>query len=249
VDDRRVGLVIRALRRRRRLRQVDLAASAGVSQSTVSRAELGHLDTVSLRQLRRLLAALDARLELEVRWRGGEIDRLADEGHARLAMEVAAEFRRRGWQVATEVTFTRFGERGSIDLLATRADVLAAAMVELKTEITSAEETQRRFDVKQRVLVSVVEEMFGWRPRMAAAILVVTDTSRNRRRIRILGSLLGIDEALGSRAVRRWVRAPSGSPSGVWFVRLTRPWGDKCRQSGSHRVRRPRSGCSTADTG
>jgi predicted transcriptional regulator len=39
VDDRRVGLVIRALRRRRGWRQVDLAAAASVSQSLIARAE------------------------------------------------------------------------------------------------------------------------------------------------------------------------------------------------------------------
>ncbi|CAN5748354.1 hypothetical protein BH23CHL8_BH23CHL8_06870 [soil metagenome] len=67
MDDRRVGLIARALRRRRAWRQQDLARVADVSQSTVSRFERGHLDRLAIGTLRRILGALEARTELEVR--------------------------------------------------------------------------------------------------------------------------------------------------------------------------------------
>ena len=84
MDDRRVGLVIRALRRRRGMRQTDLALAARVSQSVISRVERGHLATLSTNTVRSILSALDARGEWDIRWRGGELDRLIDEAHAAL---------------------------------------------------------------------------------------------------------------------------------------------------------------------
>src|SRR5688572_28083068 len=136
MDDRRVGLVIRALRRRRGWRQLDLARASGVSQSVVSRAERGHVGSSSLDMMRRLLLALDARVELAVRWRGGELDRLVDEAHARLGSLVLGALQEMGWRVLPEVTFMRFGERGAIDLLAWDEERRAGLIVELKTELT-----------------------------------------------------------------------------------------------------------------
>jgi transcriptional regulator with XRE-family HTH domain len=240
VDDRRTGLVLRALRRRRSWRQADLSQEAGLSQSAVSRAELGHLDSLSLRQLRSMFAAVDARVVVEIRWRGGDIDRLIDAGHAQIAVAVATELSRLGWDSLSEVTFMRVGEHGSYDMLAVRPAQRVAAMFEFKTDITSAEETQRQFDAKRRVVASVVEERFGWRPLQIGAFLVVSDTSRNRRRVAALGSILRAALPLSTREVRRWLRSPAGPAGGVWFVRFTHGRGSKCGPRGSHRVRRPR---------
>ncbi|HEX9634109.1 MAG TPA: helix-turn-helix transcriptional regulator, partial [Candidatus Limnocylindria bacterium] len=71
MDDQRVGAALRAVRQRRGWRQHDLAIAARISQSTVSRLERGHLDQLPTSTIRRAMAALDLRLELFVRWRGG----------------------------------------------------------------------------------------------------------------------------------------------------------------------------------
>ena len=113
MDDRKVGLIIRALRRRRGWRQRDLAGRAGVSQAVVSEIERGHIDAKQIHTVRRLLNALDADVRLEVRWRGGEADRLVDEDHARLGGTVAERLERLGWTVRTELTYSEYGERGS----------------------------------------------------------------------------------------------------------------------------------------
>ena len=68
----RVGAALRAIRKRRGWRQVDVAAKAGVSSSFVSLCERGHLDLASIRMLRRMASALDVRLDLQPRWRGSE---------------------------------------------------------------------------------------------------------------------------------------------------------------------------------
>lgn len=241
MDDRRVGLVIRALRRRRGWRQVDLAAEAEISQSEISRIERGHLDMLSVRAIRKILAALDARGEIDVRWRGGELDWLVDERHARLGSLSGAEVQRCGpWTVMPEVTFRRLGERGSIDLLAANEAERAAMIQELKTELTSYEEMQRRLDVKIRVGASVVQERLGWRPRHLAVVLVLADTSSNRDRARRVAPLLRAALPAGNVEIRRWLRSPSGDLRGVWFLRDIHGWGSKCGRGGSHRVRVPK---------
>ena len=54
MDDRTVGLVLRALRRRRGWRQIDLAVRAGCSQAVVSQVERGQLARSTLATLRRV---------------------------------------------------------------------------------------------------------------------------------------------------------------------------------------------------
>ena len=233
-----MGLVLRALRRRRGWRQSDVARAARVSQSAVSRVERGHI--AELTAVRRVAATLDARLDLDIRWRGGEIDRLTDDVHARLGTFVAAEMARLGWRVVPEATFMRLGERGSIDLLGADNERRAAGVIELKSELTSYEETQRRLDAKTRVAASVVEERFGWRPRHLGVILVFAETRTNRDRVSRVAPLLRASLPAGSAAARRWLQAPEGNLGAVWFVRDIQPRSSNRSSGGSHRVRRPR---------
>ena len=64
MDDLRVGAAFRAVRVRRRWRQSDVAARAGVSRAFVSLLERGHLDRVSLATLRQVARTLDIRVDL-----------------------------------------------------------------------------------------------------------------------------------------------------------------------------------------
>lgn len=240
MDDRRVGLVIRSLRRRRGWRQLDLARAAVVSQSVISRAERGHIASLSVGAVRRILAALDARAEFDVRWRGGELDRLLDEAHARLGTAVAVELERLRWRVLSEVTFTRLGDRGSIDLMGVDEERQAVVIVELKSELTSYEETHRRLDIKARVAASVVLERLGLRPRLLAIVLVLADTRTNRDRAARVAPLLRASLPAGSAEIRRWLRSPTGNLAGVWFVRDIRPRTVNRKSGGPHRIRRLR---------
>ena len=144
MDDWRVGLIIRALRRRRGWRQSDLASRSGVSQPAISLVERGHVDTMSLRAARRILLALEIRGVLDLRWRGGTLDRTLDEGHAALAGIVVRSLATYGWESAVEVTYAIYGERGSIDLLAFHRATSCLLVIDVKTELTSIEETLRR---------------------------------------------------------------------------------------------------------
>ena len=110
-DDERLGQLLRAIRRRSGHTQADLALVAGVPRRHVIAVEAGRAGEVELHRLRRLFAAVDARLKATVWWRGAAADRLLDERHAALTELGVAVFARRGWQTAVEVTFSKVGER------------------------------------------------------------------------------------------------------------------------------------------
>jgi transcriptional regulator with XRE-family HTH domain len=175
VDDRRFGQLVRALRRRLGWRQVDLAERAGVSQQTVSEIERGHLRDKAVGTVRATVGALDARAEFQLLWRGGAADRLLDRIHAALVERVVAVMRELGWEVLAEVSFSHYGERGSIDVLAWKAALRAVVIGEIKSDITSVEETNRRLDVKERVVPIVVRERLGWTPLVVGTLLVLPD--------------------------------------------------------------------------
>ncbi|MEP7379312.1 MAG: helix-turn-helix transcriptional regulator [Chloroflexota bacterium] len=216
MDDQRIGRVIRALRRRRGWRQIDLARAAGCSQRTVSRAEAGHLP--ALRVLRQILAALDASLVVDIRWRAGALDRLLDEDHSAVVGALAELLGRLGWEVRVEVTYSVFGERGSYDIMAWDPTTLTLLVIEVKTDLASAEATLRKLDEKTRLAPKIARETFGWNARSTVRLLVMPDLSTLRRRIDRRASVF--DRALPDRghAVRRWLRAPSGPIAGLWFL-------------------------------
>jgi transcriptional regulator with XRE-family HTH domain len=223
MDDVRVGRLLRQLRKRKRWRQVDLATAAGVSQSAVSLIERGHLSALSIRTLRGAFASVDARFEGTISWRGGLVDRLLDERHAQLVGAFATNLARDGWDVHVEVSFSQFGERGSIDILALRLSEGFALVVEVKTELTAIDETIRRLDVKDRLAPAIVFERFEWRPKTVGRLLVVLEGATSRRRVATHEGSLGRAFPDRRSTVREWLRKPSGRISGLQFFASTNP--------------------------
>ena len=219
MDDVRVGRLLRALRRRRGLRQLDVAVRAGLAQSTISLIERGHLDRLAIGTLRTVFAVVDARFDGSVIWRGGAIDRLLDERHSLLVGAVARLLQAQGWHVELEVSFAIYGERGSIDLLAFHPTTRTLLVIEVKTELTSVEETLRRHDAKVRLAARIARERFGWRETGTSRLLVVLDGSTARRRVARHDASMRVAYPARSREIRRWLRRPSGSLSGVLFFR------------------------------
>lgn len=234
VDDLAIGRTLRALRRRRRQRQVDLAALAGVSQQLISRIECGRLRGIPLTTIRKVFAAFDADVAVTIRWHGGELDRFLDARHAEIVGLTASLLRRWGWQVLTEVTYAESGERGSIDLLAWHAETRTLLVIEVKSEIASAEELLRRHDAKVRLAPGIGLQRFGERPAAVGRLLAISDGTTNRRRIGHLQPVLGSAYPSRGAAARRWLRAPAGAFGGVLFVRIGAPTARRVS-----RVRRP----------
>jgi transcriptional regulator with XRE-family HTH domain len=248
MNDVAIGRSLRALRRRRVWRQVDLAERAGVSQGLVSAVERGHIGSTTLETLRRLVAVLDARLELVASWRGADLDRLLDEDHARLVGIASRRLEVMEWQVRLEVTYNDFGDRGSIDIVGLRPDVRAAVVVEVKSALPSAEATGRKLDEKARIVPSIIEKRYGWRPSAIGRLLVVPGTMQLRR-------LLDGSEALrrmfpaGPREVRPWLRQPVGALAGVWFLSDISPRNRRDGRTVRTRVRMPRPRSSEPQLG
>jgi transcriptional regulator with XRE-family HTH domain len=213
-----LGRTLRALRLRSHLTQRSAAHRAGVSQSTWSRVERGHLRTLPLDTVRRAFAAIDARIELTPSWRGGAIDRLRDERHAALVAATVATLESWAWQTSVETTYSEYGERGSIDVLATKRELGLALVVEVKSEITSLEATLRQLDVKVRLGTRIVATRSGWVPVGVARILVVEDTMTNRRRVQGLATVLDRAFPVRSFDARRWLRRPAGPCSALVFL-------------------------------
>ncbi len=241
MHDVRIGRLLRALRLRRGLRQLDVALRAGIAQSTVSLAERGHIDALAIRTVRAMFAVVDARFDPVVSWRGGAIDRLLDERHSLLVGDVAKVLRSAGWLVEVEVSFAIYGDRGSIDVLAFHPATRTLLVVEVKTELTSIEETIRRHDVKVRHAAAIAVERFGWSARQVGRLVVLLDGSTARRRVeRHRGSLSVAYPDRGSVA-RRWLRSPSGTLRGLVFMSPSNRGG--MRRS----VREPRAPVSNRD--
>src|SRR3954451_3293120 len=151
MDDQRVGTALRAVRIRRGLRQVDVAKRARVSAGIISSIERGHLEDVSTKALRRVAAALDVRVEITLRLRHGELERLMNSGHAAMHEALARHFSGLpGWVHAPEVSFAIYGERGIIDILAFHPPSGSLLVIELKTEFVSLEDLLSTMDIRLR---------------------------------------------------------------------------------------------------
>jgi hypothetical protein len=211
-----------------------------VSQSLVSHLERGHVERMAFATIRSIAAALDARVGLDVRWRGGELERLIDADHAALTSVIARRLASLGWDVRVEVTYADLRASGSIDVLAWHAATRSLLVIEVKTEITSGELVARRLDEKARIASGVATTRFGWRAATVSRLLIVEASKTARRRVESGGGLF--DAALPARgtAVRAWLRRPAGTLAGLLFVSLMNQGGGIAKLGARHRVRKPR---------
>ncbi len=191
--------------------------------------ERGHLEGAPLRVLRAVLRALDASADVDIRWRGGAIDRLIDEWHASLVARAVTSLNETGWQTLVEVTYSVYGERGSIDVLGWKADERAAVVVEVKSDLTSVEQTQRKHDEKVRLAPKIVRERAGCNVRTIGRLLVFPEPSTSRRRLDRAAPLLAGTYPLRQREVREWLARPVGSMGGILLLPDTTPSGARTR--------------------
>jgi transcriptional regulator with XRE-family HTH domain len=217
-DDIRTGRLLKLLRRRAAITQENLAHRSGVPRLTIIRVERGEAGAIDLDRLRRLFEGVGARGRLHVWWNGAAADRLLDERHAGLVDHTVGLLQRRGWTTAIEVSFSEFGERGSIDVLGVKPRSQAAVVVEVKSDIGASEEMHRLLDAKERLARGVVRARFGWTPMALGRVLVMPDEDRLRRLVAKHERTMRAIYPASGREVRQWLRAPAGRLSGLWFV-------------------------------
>jgi len=217
MDSVRVGLALRALRRQRGWTQTDLARRARISQASVSRAERGNASDLTVRTLTAIAEALGARVALRVLWQGEALDRLLDAAHAGLVDEVVRLLRARGWEVIPEATFSEFGERGSIDVLAWHPASGALLVIEVKSAVPDMGALLAGVDRKARLAPRLAESR-GWRVTCASRILVLPDHRTARRRASEHAATLGAVFPARTVELRRWLRDPHGAVAGILFL-------------------------------
>ena len=235
-DPLRLGRSIRAIRIRLGLRQSDVAAAARVSRSFVSSVERGQARGASIGKLAAVCVALGADLDVWIRWRGEGLDRLLDEGHATLVDQVVAKLRGGGWDVALEVTFNEFGERGSIDVLAWHPDSRSLLVVEVKSVVPDAQGTLAPLDRKTRLAPKIARDR-GSDPVSVSRLLVIREGPTNRRRVARFGELFKAALPHRNAEVRRWIARPDGPLAGLLFLSYDKRDGTRRTTAGRTRVR------------
>jgi transcriptional regulator with XRE-family HTH domain len=240
MDAIRVGHQYRALRIRRRWRQADVGARVGVSASTISRIERGRLDEVSVATLRKAAEALEASLDIRLRWHGEGLDRLLDEAHAGLVDGIVQRLQAYGWVTEVEASFSIRGERGSIDILGYHEGTGIVLVTEVKSVVPDSQATLYGLDRKTRLAPEIARER-GWTCRAVARLLVIGDSSTSRRRIDALAATYRTSFPLRGWAVDRWLRGPVGPMAGLLFFPFSRRVGVRRTTTGVQRVRIGRS--------
>ena len=224
------------------MRQVDLAVAAGVSASTISRIERGHLASFSVSTLRAIGAILELRLTVELRGRGGELDRMLSAGHSRLHESVVRALSRDfgAWSFHPELSFSIWGERGVIDLVMWHAAERALLLVELKTELVDVNELLGTVDRRRRLARAIADER-GWQPASVSTWIVLAASRTNERRIAAHRTMLDLSSPASGREMRAWLRRPSGSIHGLslWHT-------DLAPGRGSHPIQRVRPMAATS---
>lgn len=237
MDPGRLGRSVRALRIRRWWRQEDLAAAAGVTRRVVSLVERGRVDVVPVGALARVTVALEADLDVRLRWRGEGLDRLLDQAHAGLVDRVVQLLQGEGWETAVEVSFSVWGERGSVDVLGFHSRTRIVLVVEVKSVIPDSQAMLHALDRKVRLAPEIARSR-GWTCSGAARLLVVGESSTSRRRVVALGATYGVAFPISGWAVRHWLRDPVGDTSGLLFLPYARGGTTSARSTGVQRVRK-----------
>lgn len=221
MDAVRYGSDVRLLRRRRGWTQRRLAAEAKVSRWAVAAVEAGRASDLHLDRLTAIVTALGGYLSVRILYQGDTLDRLRDRRHAALVDTMVQRLTAEGWEVATEVSFNVFGERGAIDILAFHRATGTLLVVEVKTVVPDVGGLQATLDRKVRLAPQIALER-GWRVRHVARILVLPEASTARRRIDEHAATFTNAFPARNTEVNRWLRAPTGRISGLIFLSAAR---------------------------
>jgi transcriptional regulator with XRE-family HTH domain len=250
MDDRRLGMAVRARRHKRGWRLIDLAAAAGVGAGVCGLLERGEVERLSVRTARAVVAAVGLPLNWDIGWQRQEIDRLLDADHSTLAVHLTRRLEPHGWIVRSEVSFNDYGDRGRIDLLAYHPTARILLVIEIKTAIVDGQELLGTLDVKTRVAPKLMRSL-GWQPLHVIPAIILTDGTTVRRHVTELEPLLRRFDLRG-RAAWTWLAQPMSGPGGILaFLKLPFGNGVDRRRAGRRRIRtqagRSRSAATAPD--
>lgn len=162
-------------------------------------------------------------------------------GHASLHEDVAGFLDGLvGWKHLPEVSFSIYGERGVIDILAFHPESGCLLIIELKTEIVDLEDLLATMHRRVRLAKTIARE-HGWAPRFVGCWVIVAESDTNRRRLRAHRATLRSAFPADGHFMRAWLRKPNGGISALSF------WADASGRSATQplatrkRVRKPQT--------
>jgi len=190
-----------------------------MSRTLVSLIERGHIEHVAVGTLQRIGYALDMRVDLLARWRGGDLDRLLNARHSAFHEQLARHLRAiNGWEFGPEVSFAVYGERGWIDIMAWHPVRRALLVVELKTDVVDVQETVGTLDRKRRLARRIAAER-GWHALSVSVWLVIAESRANRARVTAHATMLRAAFPADGRTVKGWLRDPGRPIAAMSFWR------------------------------
>jgi transcriptional regulator with XRE-family HTH domain len=242
MDPVRVGSDVRLLRLRKGWSQRRLAADAHVSRWAIATLESGRAGRVSLETASVIVAALGGYLSVRVLYRGEGLDRLRDQRHAELVEILVGLLSGLGWDVATEVSFNNYGERGSIDILAYHRPTRIILVIEVKTVVPDLGALLATLDRKERLAGEIARQR-GWDATLVAKLLVLPEDRTARRRVAQHDATFTNAFSARNVEVNAWLKSPSGPLSGLMFLSTARRASQRQRisHSGPGPSRRPRT--------
>jgi transcriptional regulator with XRE-family HTH domain len=194
-----------------------LARRSGVSRSVIGRIERGLADRVAVHTLQRITAAIGARTDVRLLWRGEGLDRLLDARHAALVDQVLTVLPAFDWLAAAEVSFNIRGERGSVDVLAFHENTGSLLVIEVKSVVPDMQAMLVALDRKGRLGREIARDR-GWTVAAVTRLLVLPDDRTARRRVDALAATFGTALPARTATVRRWLKDPVGACHGVIFL-------------------------------
>jgi hypothetical protein len=121
------------------------------------------------------------------------------------------------------VTFSHYGERGVIDIVAWHAATRSLLVIELKTELVDPQALIATMHRRVRLGREIADQL-GWsKPATISAWVVISDTRTNHRRVSRHAALLRAAFPSNGHAMRSWLRKPSGRISALSFWTDARP--------------------------
>ncbi len=237
MDGVRIGRIFRAVRIRRGWRQQDLARVARVSVATIRRIEHSQGARLVLATLLQVAVALEIRMDVRAGWRGGDLDRMLNTGHAAMHERIASMFDALPqWAWSPEVSFAIYGERGVIDILAFHPSTGMLLIIELKTELVDVQELIGVMDRRRRLGRRIALER-GWSVRKVSCWILIRESASNRRRLATHSGVLRHAFPGDGRRMHAWLRHPEDELNALSFLSNTDLMNGKTNGSLPRRVR------------
>ena len=184
----------------------------------VARIERGAFASIPLGKVRHVAEALGARFDTLVRWQGADLGRLLDARHAAMHETMARLLGGLdGWMSEPEVSFSIYGERGIIDILAWHPGRRMLLVIELKTEVVDVSGLLGVMDQRRR-LAREIGARFGWKPLAVSTWVVIAESRSNRRAVSAHANVLRAKMPVDGRGIRAWLRDPASRVDALSFL-------------------------------